>query len=218
MNGKYRIVIAEDCRFVREALRSLICVNAEFEVVGEAEDGGEAIQRVGSLRPDLILIDLSMPKMMGWEAIREIKARFPETKVLTLTVHKGDDFISASFRAGADGYALKDSTHAELLEAIRNVLNGRDYISPGIAKSVIKGFLEARKVSEPVTTWDSLTHREVQIVKLLAEGNTHKKIADYLCISPKTVAKHRSNIGKKLNIHDRAKLTALGVRKKLIVE
>jgi DNA-binding NarL/FixJ family response regulator len=216
MAGKYRIVVAEDSTFLREALKALISRTVEFEVVGEAKDGEEAIQIVEKSKPHLILIDLSMPRMMGWDAIREIKRRFPETKVLTLTVHKDEDFILASFRAGADGYALKDSTHAELVEAIKNVLNGRNYIDSGISEKVIEGYIEGRKASEPPTPWDSLTRRERQIVKLIGEGYKYKEIADYLCISPATVEKHRTNIGRKLDLHNKSALVTLAIEKELV--
>ncbi len=215
MSQKYRIVVAEDSTFLREALKSLLS-GAIFDVVGEAGDGDEAIQSVKRLRPHLVLMDLSMPRMMGWDAIREIKKQSPETKVLVLTVHKDDDFIFASFRAGADGYALKDSTHAELVEAIQNVLNGRSYIDSGISEKVLEGYLEDRKPSEPPTPWDSLTSRERQIVKLIGEGYRYREIADDLCISPATVEKHRTNIGRKLNIHSRSALVTLAIEKKLI--
>ena len=216
MTRKYRIVIAEDSTFLREAIKSLLSRNVDFDVVGEAEDGREATECVEKLRPHLVLIDLSMPRMMGWDAIREIKGRFPETKVLALTVHKEEDFILASFRAGADGYILKDSTHAELVEAIKNVLNGRKYIGSGISGKLIQGYLEGGKSSEPSTPWDSLTRRERQIVKLIAEGYKYREIADYLCISPATVEVHRTNIGKKLNLHSRAELVTLALKKHLV--
>ena len=217
MSGKYRIVVAEDSTFLRETLKALISRIVDFDVVGEAKDGHEAIQCVEKLKPHLILMDLSMPKMMGWDAIREIKRRFPETKVLTLTVHKGEDFILASFRAGADGYALKDSTHAELVEAIKTVLNDRSHIDSRISEKLVKGYLDNRKDSESPTPWDSLTSREKQIVKLIGEGYKYREIADYLCISPATVEKHRTNIGRKLSLHNRSALVALALSKDLVV-
>ncbi len=218
MSKKYRIIIAEDSTLLREALKILISATAEFDVVGEAGDGYEAIQCVEKLEPHLILIDLSMPRMMGWDAIREIKRRFPETKVLALTAYTDEEFVLASFRAGADGYALKDSTRAELVEAIKNVLNGRSYIDSGISEKLIEGYLEGRKASETPTPWDSLTRRERQIVKLIAEGYKYREIADYLCISPATVEKHRTNIGRKLNLHNIPALVALAVKKEIVTK
>ncbi len=217
MTEKYRIVVAEDSTFVREALKALISRTVDFEVVGEAKDGHEAIQCVEKLKPHLILIDLSMPKMMGWDAIREIKRRFPKTRVLTLTAHKGEDFILASFRAGADGYALKDSTHAELVEAIKKVLDGKSYVDSGVSQKIMEGYLEGRTGSEPPTPWDSLTLRERQVLKLIGEGYKHREIADYLCISRATVEKHRTNIGRKLNVHDTSALVTLAFKKGLVI-
>ncbi|MFB3887179.1 MAG: response regulator [Thermodesulfobacteriota bacterium] len=216
MSGTYRIVIVEDSAFLREAIKSLLSRNVEFDMVGEAKDGPEAIQCVERLKPHLVLIDLSMPRMMGWDAIREIKRRFPETKVLTLTVHKDEDFVLASLRAGADGYVLKDSTEAEVVEAIKNVLNGRSYIDSGISQKVIEGYIESREASKRPTPWDSLTPREREIVKLIGEGYKYMEIADYLCISPATVEKHRTNIARKLNLHNTAALVTLAFKKGLV--
>ncbi len=216
MSEKYRIVIAEDSTILREALRKLISETAGFDVVGEAKDGDEAIECVEKLKPHLVLMDLSMPNMMGWDAIREIKRRSPETRILTLTVHKENDFILASFHAGADGYALKDSTHAELVEAIKNVLNGRYHIDSRISKKVVEGYVEGRKSSAPPTPWDSLTRRERQILKLIGEGHAYKEIANYLCVSLATVEKHRTNIAVKLNLHNKTALVTLAIKENLV--
>src|SRR3990170_5382707 len=129
---KKRIVIAEDYTILREGLRAILSMNPEVEVVGEAEDGREAIQCVQRHKPDLALMDLSMPRMNGMEAIREIKKISPQTKILVLTVHKTEEYILATLHAGADGYVLKDSTRAELIIALKSVMSGKNYISPGI--------------------------------------------------------------------------------------
>jgi two-component system response regulator NreC len=209
-------VIAEDYTILREGLRSLLSSHPEFEVVGEAEDGQEAIRSVDRLKPDLALMDLSMPRMNGMDAIKEIKKRSPQTKVLVLTVHKTEEYIHAALQAGADGYILKDSTHAELGLAIKNILEGKRYISPGISESLIEGYLEGRKKAKPSTTWDTVTQREREILKLIAEGYKNKAIAEYLCISVKTVEKHRANLMKKLDLHNIQSLTALAMEKGLI--
>jgi DNA-binding NarL/FixJ family response regulator len=180
MAPKYRIVIAEDHTILREGLRALLSSNPEFDVVGEAEDGREAIRCVEKLKPHLILTDLSMPKMNGMDAIREIKRRSRETKVLVLTVHKTEEYILATLQAGADGYLLKDSTHAELLAAVKHVLSGKHYISPGISDKVLDGYLEGRKSLKTRTSWETLTQREREILKLIAEGYKNKEIADDL--------------------------------------
>jgi len=216
MNPKKRIVIAEDHTILREGLRALLSAKPDYEIVGEAEDGNAAIHCVEKLKPNLVLMDLSMPRMNGMDAIKEIKKRSPETKVLVLTVHKTDEYIMATFQAGADGYVLKDSTHAELELAIQNVLSGKYFISPGISEKLIGGYLQGKKTLKITTPWETLTQRERGILKLIAEGYKNKEIADYLCISVKTVEKHRANLMQKLDLHNISDLTAFAIGKGLI--
>jgi DNA-binding NarL/FixJ family response regulator len=218
MNKKSRIVIAEDHTILREGLRSLLSSSPEFEIVGEAKDGREAIGCVEKFKPDLILTDLSMPRMNGMEAIKEIKRQSPETKVLVLTVHKAEEYILATFRAGANGYLLKDSTHAELVMAVKKVLSGKQYISPEISEKVIEGYLEGKKILKSRTSWETLTQREREILKLIAEGYKNKEIAEDLCISPKTVEKHRANLMEKLDLHSIQALTAFAIEKGLVTQ
>jgi len=216
MKGKYHVVIAEDYTILREGLKALLSSNPDFEIVGEAADGHEAIQCVERLKPELVLMDLSMPRMNGMDAIREIKRRSPATKILVLTVHKTEEYILATLKAGADGYALKDSTQAELMMAIKSVLSGKHFISPGISEKVIGGYLDGRKILKTRTSWDTLTHREKEILKLIAEGYKNKKISDLLCISVKTVEKHRANLMQKLDLHSTSALTTLALEKGLV--
>jgi two-component system, NarL family, response regulator NreC len=212
-----RILIAEDHTILRQGLQALLSSNSEFEVVGEAEDGREAIRCVEKLRPDLVLMDLSMPRMNGTEAVEEIKKRHPETKVLVLTVHKSEEYILATLQAGADGYVLKDVTHAELMLAIKTVLAGKAYLSPEVSEKVIEGYLEGKR-PKTKSTWDTLTQREREILKMIAEGHKNKEIAEHLCISSKTVEKHRANLMQKLNLHSAASLTSYAVRKGLVTK
>jgi len=218
MVKKKRIVIAEDYTILREGLRALISSNPDLEVVGEAEDGKDAIQRVEKLSPDLILVDLSMPRTNGVDAIREIKRRCPETKVVALTVHKAEEYILAALEAGADGYVLKDATHAELMTAIKTVLDGKSYLSPGVSERVIQGYLDGKKRVKPSSSWETLTNRERQVLKLIAEGYKNREIGDYLCVSVKTVEKHRANLMQKLDLHNASALTALAIEKGLITK
>jgi DNA-binding NarL/FixJ family response regulator len=197
MGEKQRIIIAEDHTILREGLRALISSDPEFDVVGEAGDGREAIRYVEKLVPDLILLDLSMPRMNGMEAIKEIKKQCPETKILV-------------------GYVLKDATHTELLMAIKSVLTGKPYLSPGVSERVIEGYLEGRKTLRSESPWDTLTQREREVLKLIAEGYKNKEIADYLYISAKTVEKHRANLMKKLDLHNTSALTAYAMEKGLV--
>ena len=216
MSQKVRIVIAEDHTILREGLRSLLSSNPSFEIVGEAEDGREAIKCVEKFKPDLILTDLSMPRMNGMEAIKEIKRESPTIKVLVLTVHRAEEYILATFRAGADGYLLKDSTHAELVMAVKKVLSGKHYISPEISEKVIEGYLDGRRTLKTKSSWETLTQREREILKLIAEGYKNKGIADDLCISVKTVEKHRANLMEKLDLHSIQALTAFAIERGLV--
>jgi len=216
MREKGRIVIAEDHTILREGLRALLSSQENLEVVGEAEDGREAIRQAEKLTPDLILMDLSMPKMNGIEAIREIRRRVPETRILALTVHKAEEFILEVLQSGADGYIPKDASSNELMMAIKSILMGKRYLSPSVSNVVIEGYLESRRTSESITPWGKLTKREREILKLIAEGYKNKDIADYLCISVKTVEKHRANLMKKLDLHSAAALTAYAMERGLV--
>ncbi len=218
MAERYRIVIAEDYTILRDGLRALISSDPNFEVVGEAEDGRQAIQRVKQLLPDLLLIDLSMPRMNGIDALKEIKRDCPKTRVIVLTVHKTNEYLTAALQAGADGYVLKDASREELLNAIHHVLAGKSYLSPTVSKEVISGFLEGQTPQESATSWSLLTRREREILTAIAEGGKNKDIAEQLHISPKTVDKHRSNIMKKLDLHNVASLTAYAIKHGLVVK
>jgi len=215
---RYRIVIAEDHRILREGLRFLLSSNPDFEIVGEAEDGRGAIRCVNELRPDLVLMDLSMPKMNGLDAIAEVKNHCPDTKVLVLTVHKAEEYVFESLKAGADGYLLKDATHTELMLAVGNVLDGKPYLSPGISGNLVAGYLKGRKPYKSDLSLEILTRRERQVLKLIGERHKNKEIADYLCVSVKTVEKHRANLMKKLDLHSASALTAYAIEKGLITK
>ncbi len=190
----------------------LFSSNPEFAIVGEAGDGLQAIQCVEERRPDLILLDLSMPRMNGIEAILKIKRKCPRTKILVLTVHKEDEYIFEALKAGADGYVLKECSHADLMVAIRNVMMGRRFLSPGISSRVIDGYLERERALETASPLGLLSSREREILKLIAEGYTNRRIADYLCISANTVGKHRSNLMKKLGLHNVAEMTNFAIK------
>ena len=178
MGEKKRIMIAEDHTILREGLRMLLSSNPDLEVVAEAQDGLDAVRLAENLKPDLILMDLSMPRMNGMGAIQEIKKQCPPTKILVLTVHKSEEYILATLKAGADGYVLKDATHSELMLAIKCIFSGKSYLSPGISEKVIEGYLEGRKTIKSNTSWDTLTQREKEILKMIAEGYKNKDIAD----------------------------------------
>ncbi len=186
------------------------------EVVAEARDGHEAVSLVQKHHPNLVLMDLSMPRMNGLEALIEIRKRFPETKVLILTVHDTDEHIMAVLQAGAAGYVLKDAGHVELLGAIHAALEGKPFLSPGVSQKVIGGYLEGVKTRSTVTAWDSLTQREREVLKLIAEGQRNKVIADFLNISVKTVEKHRASVMEKLAVNDLPGLVRVAIKHNLI--
>ncbi len=215
-NKRQTIVIAEDYTILREGLRALISSNPDFEVVAEAGDGQEAIKCVEKLKPDLVLMDLSMPRMDGMDAIREIRKQIPKTKIVVLTIHKTEEHVFAAFKAGADGYVLKDATYDELIMAVKNVLGGKRYLSPGISEKVLQGYLQGRKTVRHQTPWGTITQREREVLKLIAEGYQNKQIAEDLCISVKTVEKHRANLMEKLDLHNAQALTALAIEKGLV--
>jgi len=218
MAEKRRILIAEDHRILREGLRSLLVSNPEFQVVGEAEDGLDAIRLVRDTEPDLVLLDLSMPRLDGLSAMRDIKKLSPRTKILALTVHTGDEYILEAFQAGADGYCLKDAGRTELMMAIQSVFAEKRYLSPGISDKVLEGYLEGRQRIKSKSAWDTVTRREKEILKLIGEGYKNREIADLLSISVKTVEKHRSNIMKKLDLHNASALTAYAIDKGLVTK
>ena len=216
MRNNVRIVLADDHTILREGLRSLLSVDPDFEIIGEAGDGREAVRCVEKLGPDLLLMDLSMPRMSGMDAISEIKKRYPKTKIIALTVHKTEEYLLSTLQAGVDGYVLKDATHDELVMAIHHVMAGERYLSPGISEKVITGYLEGKEDSLSVSSWQRLSQREREVLKLIAEGYKNKEIAEDLCISLKTVEKHRANLMKKLDLHNAAALTVYAMEKGLV--
>lgn len=216
MENKLRIVLADDHTILREGLRALLTADSSFEIVGEARDGREAVRCIEKLGPDLLLMDLSMPRMSGMDAIREIKKRYPETKIIALTVHKTEEYLLTTLQAGADAYVLKDATHDELIMAIKNVMGGKSYLSPGVSEKVIEGYLEGKEITRSRSSWETLSQREREVLKLIAEGYKNKEIAEDLCISLKTVEKHRANLMKKLDLHNAATLTVYAVERGLV--
>ena len=213
---KSKIVIAEDQTIVRKGLRSLLEPEENIEIVAEAGDGLEAVRCVEQYSPDLVLLDLAMPKMSGLSALKDIKERFNDTRILVLTFHTSEEYILEAFGSGADGYCLKNDTYSELLTAINSLLAGKSYISPSVSGKVLEGYLEGRQTLKKVTSWESLTKREREVLKLVGEGYSSVKIGEMLNISPKTADKHRSNIMNKLNLHSASSLTAYAIEKGLV--
>ena len=206
---KPRIVIVEDHTILRDGLQSLLTMNDAFEVVSYASNGMEAIRHADEHEPDLMLMD-------GISAIREIKKQHPQIGILALTVHRDEEYILSAFKAGADGYCLKDAHFDEVLTAIRAILSGKTYMSPEVSGKILEGYLEGRQTIKSNSSWDTLTQREKEVLKLIAEGHKNAEIADFLCISVKTVNKHRSNLMQKLDIHNASSLTAYAIDKGLV--
>jgi DNA-binding NarL/FixJ family response regulator len=216
MEPKKQIFIVEDHRLFREGLKAMLSLDSGYDVIGEAEDGIEAVRLIRKSKPDLVLLDLSMPRMNGFSVLREIKTAMPEVKILVLSIHESDQYVLQAFEARADGYAIKDSSREELRVAIRSVLEGKKYISPGVAGNVLEGYLDGRKTLKSKSAIDTVTEREKEILKLLGEGYQNKEIADLVHISVKTVEKHRANIMAKLDLHNAAALTAFAFEHGLI--
>jgi DNA-binding NarL/FixJ family response regulator len=218
MGNQRKVVIAEDHQLFREGLKSMLCGRSDLKIVGEAQDGLEAILCVKRNKPDLLLLDLSMPRMSGISVIKDVKSQFPEVRILALTIHESDEYVLETFKAGVDGYCVKDASRDELMVAIESILDGKIYISPGIADNVLEGYLEENKRLKTKTAWDTVTRREREVLKLLAEGYLNKEIAEFLHISVKTVEKHRANIMNKLDLHNASALTAYAIEKGLVTQ
>jgi len=216
MEDPVKVLIAEDNQLFREGLKAMLRSRKDLVVVAEAKDGIEAYRAVQRKKPDFLLLDLSMPKMNGLGVIRDVKSQYPETLILVLTIHESDEHVLEAFEAGADGYCIKDVSRRELEVAIDSVLSGKRYISAGIADSVLEGFLDRQKQLKSQSAWDTVTRREREVLKLLAEGYQNKDISNFLNISIKTVEKHRANIMKKLDLHNAAALAAYATRKGLV--
>ena len=212
------VVLVEDHTILRHGLRSLLKASGYVQVVGEAGDGQSAIRCILDTAPDLVLLDLNMPKMDGFSVVLEIKKQQPKTKILALTMHDDDAYILKAFKAGVDGYCLKSSGQDELMSAVTAVLSGKRFISPEISDKVLEGYLEANRTLKEQSDWDSLTQREKEVLKLVAEGYQNKEIAEYLFISPKTVEKHRANIMRKTDLHSASALTAYAIEKGLLTK
>jgi DNA-binding NarL/FixJ family response regulator len=217
MKKKYRILIVEDHTLLRDGLNTIIASDPEMEVVGGADNGLDAVRQAVALKPDLILMDINMPVMNGTEALVDIKKREPGIKVMMLTAHKAEEYIRDCLHAGADGYVLKHASRVDLMAAIHKVLSGKSYLSPEVSEQIVNGYMVGGSLSGP-SAWEILAKREREVLKLVAEGNTNKMISALMCISVKTVEKHRSNLMKKLNLRNSAALTAFAIEKGLLAK
>jgi two-component system response regulator NreC len=211
-----KVLLAEDHTIVRKGILSILSAENEIEVIGEAENGREAVQMVEKLHPDVVVMDISMPILNGLEATRQIKKRFPKMKILILSMHTAEDYVFEILDAGAAGYILKKDAPSELISAIQAAERGDKYLSPSISHVVVNGYLSERKSKPKKEKKDILTSREKEVLQLIAEGHTNRQIAEKLYISIKTVETHRTHIMDKLDIHTAAELTQYALRKGII--
>jgi len=209
--GKIKVLIADDHTILRQGIKALLDNQAEIEVIGEAKDGREALTLIERLLPDVILMDIAMPGLNGLEATRRIKKKFPKIKVLVLTMYTNEEYVFQILNAGANGYLVKETAFQDLISAIRAVYRDEAFMSPSISKKVINRYTQRVRETNN-TTGDILTTREREILQLIAEGSSSKKIAEALFISPKTVETHRTHIMDKLNIHNRTDLIKYAIR------
>jgi len=209
----YRIILADDHVILRQGLKKIIEGRPDMEVVGEAGDGLELLRLVKQLSPQLVILDISMPNLRGIEAIREIKAVYPEAKTLILTMHKDSDYLYQGISAGADGYLLKEEADTELFSAIESIRRGGNYISACLSEVTQKDWIQMCRWKQDLPSTESLTTREKEILKLIAEGKSSKEIAELLFISFRTVERHRSNIMEKLKIKKTADLVRYALQK-----
>jgi len=215
---RIKVLIADDHRVVREGLMAILKTEENIEVVGEAQDGQEAIEKVRTLEPDVILMDVSMPRMGGVEATRQIKREFPHIGIIALTMYDEQQYIFDLVRAGATGYLLKDTESAQIVEAIRAIYRGESLIHPSVASKILAEFslLAQKKGKKPSWEDHDLTEREITVLRLVADGKTNKEIANNLDLSEKTVKNHVRNIFHKLQVYDRTQAAILGIRKGII--
>jgi DNA-binding NarL/FixJ family response regulator len=212
---KTKIVLADDHAMVRHGLRMVLDREPDLEVVDEVADGAQAVERALQSDVDLAIIDVTMPRMTGLAATRELMRRRPELRVLILSMHENEQFLYEALKAGASGYVLKSAADRDLVEACRAAMRGEPFLYPGAVTALIRDYIDREHRGEPQPE-DPLTPREQEVVKLIAESYSNQQIADALVISVKTVERHRANILEKLGMHDRVELTRYAIRRGLI--
>lgn len=196
-----QILLADDHNILRQSLSLLLSKEDEFDVIGEAEDGIQAVELAEKLNPQVVLMDIAMPHLNGIEATRRIKRKHPDIKILVLTMHSDERYISQVLRAGASGYLLKDASKDELITAIKTVNRGESYLSPSISRKLIDDYIRISDDDLEDSTYSRLTNREREIFQLMTENRSSREIGEILAISPKTVKNHRANIMEKLDLH-----------------
>jgi len=212
---KIRCLLVDDHTLFRQGVRRLLESESDFEVVGEAPDAGDAVEKARDLRPDVVLMDIGMPGMSSFEAARQMRKARPETRIVFLSMYDDEDYLAECVELGASGYVLKDSPVEQLLTAIREANRGGSFLSPRLVTRLVDGFrLQGRGADRE--RFGRLTNREREVLKLLAEGKSVKEIAGSFELSVKTVEAHKFNLMRKLNIHNKAQLVQYAIRKKII--
>ena len=211
-----RLLLVDDHAVVRSGLKMLLIGQKEMEIVGEAGSAHEALTQTERLQPNVILMDIGLPDKTGIEATREIKAKFPDVKIVALTIHEDEEYFFQMLAAGASGYVPKRAAPDELITAINAAANGEVYLYPSLAKLLVRDYLSSERPAEEKANLDGLTDREHEVLIHLAEGISKEEIASALVISPKTVERHRENIMRKLNLHSRSELVRYAIRKGII--
>ncbi len=214
---KIKVLIADDHTLVRQGIRSLLALTADIEIVGEAADGREAIKKVRQLAPDVVLMDLAMPNMGGLEATRRIRKEFPGTKVLAVTQYDDSEYVIPVIEAGARGFVTKMASPLELASAIQAVYRGDSFLSPSAAAILVEECQLKIDTEGEKDSYQLLTDRERETLKLIAEGHTAREIAEVLVVSPKTVEWYKSNLMRKLNLHNTADLIKYAIRKRIVI-
>jgi two-component system, NarL family, response regulator NreC len=209
------IVLVEDHTIVRQGFKLVLAADKELKLVGEANDGLEAVRLVGQTQPNVLILDLMIPRLHGLEVIRQVRAANPETRIIVLSMHADEPYVVEALRSGALGYVLKDCTSADLVKAVRDVHGGRRYLSPAIADMALNAFI-ARPGEQELDVFDTLTNRERLVLQLAAEGNSSTEIGAKLFISPRTAETHRTNLMRKLSLRSQTDLVRYAIRKKLI--
>ena len=216
MSDRIKIILADDHRIFRKGLKSLLSERENIEVMAEADNGDEAVDAVRKHKPEIVVMDIAMPKMDGIEATRHIRERFPDTEVIVLSMHAKKAYIDQVLKAGAKGYVLKDSDEENLLSAIDTVHNGGYYLDSPVADQVLSDYFRDKSKGDLKKQADPLSEREREVLRLLAEGHSNQEVADTLYISRKTVENHRANIVRKTGIQGQVGLTKYAARIGLI--
>jgi DNA-binding NarL/FixJ family response regulator len=213
---KIRCLLVDDHTLFRQGVRRLLESESDFEIVGESPDAGDAVEKARDLRPDVVLMDIGMPGLSSFEAARHIRKTRPETKVLFLTMYEDEDYLVQCLEVGAAGYVLKDTPATQLVTAVRDVYKGGKYLSSQVLGKLVEDFRSRVRDAKMRPRISTLTPREREILKLLAEGNSVKEIAVLLGLSVKTVEAHKFNLMRKLDIHNKAQLVTYAIQKKII--